>query len=122
MQILNTDDDAANEHLDPSESHIQDPLSLFNPSQYLTSFTSSMPLQVHTADISVYENVRVHFPIARDSKINSYAVYTVKYTHKGREFEVRRRYSDFRALRGALRKYAPCHYIYPAHRKRKMVS
>ena len=118
-------EEQAPEPFEPSDSIIQDPMTMFNPSssQYLTSFTSHLnPMQVHVADIAVYENVRVHFPVARNSRVYSYAVYTVKYTHKGREFEARRRYSDFRALRGALRKYAPCHYIYPAHRKRKTVS
>ena len=106
----------------PQDESIQDPIGIFNPNQAPSLFTLPSPPPVQTANITVYENVRVSYPESKDGKIKNVMVYIVRYSHKGKEFEVRRRYSDFTALRVALRKYAPCHYIYPAHRKKAMVS
>lgn len=68
-----------------------------------------------------YENVRVSFPTSTDSGINSYMIYKVKYSWQNKNFIVNRRFSDFTALRNSLRKYLPCHYIFPVHKKKTIV-
>ena len=81
---------------------------------------TSMPPS-YLADVK-YDNVRVSFPVSQDGKIGNYMVYVVRYSYRGSEFKINRRFSDFISLRNALRKYLPCHYIIPAHRKRPVVS
>lgn len=105
-----------------NESIIQDPFNQFNPGNISTTFVSQNPVPMQATNIALYENVRVVFPIVKNAKIKSYMIYNVKYVHNGREFEVKRRFSDFKALRDSLRKHAPCHYIYPAHKKRTLVG
>jgi len=69
-----------------------------------------------------YENVKVSFPISTEGTINSHMVYKIKYTWQGKDFVVQRRFSDFSSLRESLRKYLPCHYIFPVHKKQTMVG
>ena len=76
---------------------------------------SSLPAKLE------YENVKVSFPYSTDTGINSYMIYKVKYTWGGKDFIVNRRFSDFTSLRESLKKFLPCHYIYPVHKKRTIV-
>ena len=111
--------DNDNQFLNESTSQFQPNFSDFPKSDNISQIVSLPPAYSHEM---TYENVRVTFPMAQDGSINKYMAYLVRYTYKGSEFVVKRRFSDFTALRNSLRKYVPCHYIAPAHRKRTLVD
>lgn len=90
--------------------------------QPLQPHQNNEPRQTHIESRLEYENVRVSFPISTDTGINSYMIYKVKYTWKGTDFVINRRFSDFTSLRDSLRKFLPCHYIFPVHKKKTIVS
>lgn len=100
---------------DPQQQHV-------HSEPQVLSQDHEAPRQTSISNKLEYENVRVSFPSSTDTGINSYMIYKMKYTWRGMDFVVNRRFSDFRALRNSLRKFLPCHYMYPVHKKRTIVS
>lgn len=74
------------------------------------------------ADKFAIDNVKVNFPVLIEHPINSYMLYKINYRYKGNEFVIDRRFSDFTSLRDSLRKFLPCHYIFPTHKKKSIVN
>lgn len=69
-----------------------------------------------------FQHVRVSFPRAKEGPLSNYMVYKLHYTLNDKELEVSRRFSDFSILRDALRRELPCHFIFPAHKKKTVGS
>ena len=57
------------------------------------------------------------FPKQKSGFFKSYLVYEIVFKIDNNKKRVFRRFKDFSALRNILRKYLPCIYIYPAHKK-----
>ena len=68
-----------------------------------------------------FQHVRVSFPRMKEGPMSNYMVYKLHYTLNEKELEVSRRFSDFSILRDALRRELPCHFIFPAHKKKTVV-
>ncbi len=68
------------------------------------------------------KSVKVYSPQLKESVVNSYILYKVGFVWNDRDFEVIRRYSDFKALRKALSHLLPFTFIFPMHRKQVIVS
>ena len=69
-----------------------------------------------------FKHVRVSFPRMKEGPLSNYMVYRLHYTLNDKELEVSRRFSDFSILRDALRRELPCHFIFPAHKKKTVVG
>lgn len=68
------------------------------------------------------QGVRVHFPLVKDSLLNSFLLYRIEVKWNGNNFDLHRRFSDCEALRTAIRNYLPYSFIFPIHKKQIMVS
>jgi hypothetical protein len=68
------------------------------------------------------KSVKVYSPHLKESVVNNYILYKVGFVWNDRDFEVTRRYSDFKALRKALSHLLPFTFIFPMHRKQVIVS
>lgn len=65
---------------------------------------------------------KVLFPQLKESMVNSYMVYKVNFIWNDKEFEVARRYSDFKELRKAIKNFLPFTFVFPMHKKQMMVG
>lgn len=68
------------------------------------------------------KSVKVYSPHIKESMVNSYILYKVGFIWNDKEFEVTRRYSDFKALRKALGHVLPFTFLFPMHRKQVIVG
>lgn len=113
------------EPLDPvrDEESIQpDPAIGHENIQPIIQPQQEIPRQTSLIGKLEYDNIRVSFPTSTETGINSYMIYKVKYTWQGKDFIVNRRFSDFTSLRNSLRKFMPCHYVFPVHKKKTIVN
>ena len=67
------------------------------------------------------KSVKVYSPQVKESMMSSYVLYKVGFIWSDKEFEVTRRYSDFKALREALFNRLPFTFIFPMHRNQLIV-
>ena len=77
--------------------------------------------------IASYEHLplssaRVMLPENQDYFIFTHLIYPAKFIWNGREFDIQRRYSDFDALRRAIKHFLPFSYVFPAHKKQFFVG
>ena len=68
------------------------------------------------------KSAKVLFPQLKEAMVNSYMVYKINFVWNDKEFEVGRRFSDFKQLRKAIKNYLPFTYVFPMHRKQMIVS
>ena len=68
------------------------------------------------------KSVKVVFNQVKESMVNSYLLYKVHFVWNDKEFEVVRRFSDFKKLRKAIKNILPFTFVFPIHRKKKIVS
>ncbi len=68
------------------------------------------------------KTVKVLFPQLKESMVNSYMVYKVNFIWNDKEFEIPRRYSDFKELRKAIKNFLPFTFVFPMHKKQMMVG
>ena len=64
---------------------------------------------------------KVLFPQLKEAMVNSYMVYKINFVWNDKEFEVGRRFSDFKQLRKAIKIFLPFTYVFPMHRKQMIV-
>jgi hypothetical protein len=64
----------------------------------------------------------VLFPELKETNIQSYMLYKIKFIWNNNEIEINRRFSDFKELRKAIRLFLPFSYIFPVHKAQIVVS
>lgn len=131
-QIYEDDDQMINaQRLDPNEQRYPETdyghtepeyePTQTDANQHLNNSLPEDPKPPINSENLKYICVRVSFPTATEGTITNYMAYKVIYVCKEKEYTITRRCSDFTALRESLRRYWPCHYIFPAHKKQTIV-
>ena len=97
---------------DNNQNKEEQPIDL--PKEQTDSVDQQSSLSIKNPRITEYNQ--------KQSTFSSYIVYSIEYEKGIDSIEIYRRYSDFDVFRQALRRQLPCHFIFPAHRKRAMVN
>jgi len=102
-------------------SHDQQGVYEYQESQHADQNHEGTPSNPSYAQLPL-KAAKVLFPQLKESMINSYMVYKVNFVWNDKEFEVARRYSDFKELRKAIKNFLPFTFVFPMHKKQMMVG